>query len=389
MIPRKASETLMRLAKGFPILVITGPRQSGKTTLAKSVFSNKPYISLENLDERSFANQDPKRFLARFPDGAIFDEVQRCPSILSWLQGLVDERQRMGDFILTGSAQLDLMSGISQTLAGRVGRVELLPLSAKELVGYGLSKDLNTLLMQGGFPAIFDRNLSLEDWFSNYVATYVERDVRQILAIQDLNRFQRFIRLCAARSAQLLNLSSLASDCGITSVTAKEWLSVLETCYLVKIVHPYYQNFGKRLVKTPKLFFLDVGLMAWLLGIKHQSQLELHPQRGHLFETWVVTEFLKDFYNQGSQAPLFFWRDHNGQEIDLLIQKENGLQAIEVKSGATITSDWPKTISSWQKHTNNTIPPLIIYGGQIDCMVEKIYYLSWRSLCESDMESLQ
>ena len=387
MIPRKASQTLLRLAKGFPIIAITGPRQSGKTTLAKSVFGTKPYISLENLDERSFANTDPKGFLARFPDGAILDEVQRCPNILSWLQGLVDQRQVMGDFILTGSAQLDLMSGITQTLAGRVGRLELLPFSGKELVGYGLSEDINTLLLQGGFPAIFDRDISLDDWFSNYVATYVERDVRQILAIQDLNRFQRFIRLCAARSAQLLNLSSLANDCGITSVTAKEWLSVLDACYLVKIIHPYHQNFGKRLVKTPKLFFLDVGLMAWLLGIKQSSQLDLHPMRGHLFETWVVTEFIKDFYNKGSQAPLFFWRDHNGQEIDLLIERENGLQAIEVKSGATITSDWPKTISLWQKHANNTHPPLIVYGGQGDYFKEKIHYIGWQMLCELNHSS--
>jgi predicted AAA+ superfamily ATPase len=253
MIPRHASTTLQRLATGFPVLAITGPRQSGKTTLARSLFSDKAYVSLENPEEREFAETDPKRFLARFTAGAVLDEVQRCPALLSWLQQEVDERRRMGDFVLTGSAQFDLLAGITQSLAGRVGRVELLPLSGAELGHGDLPDSLDAALLKGGYPALYDRALSPHDWFSNYVATYVERDVRQILAVQDLSQFHRFVRMCAARSGQLLNLAALGADCGISAVTAGKWLSVLETSYLMFRLPPHHRNFGKRLVKTPKL----------------------------------------------------------------------------------------------------------------------------------------
>ena len=273
MIPRTATSTLHRLAKGFPVIALTGPRQSGKTTLAKAAFADKPYVSLENPDEREFAERDPRRFLQRFAEGAILDEAQRCPALLSWVQGLVDERGRMGDFILTGSAQFDLMSGVTQSLAGRVGRVELLPLSASELAGAGQQPhSLEAMLWQGGYPALYDRDLTPDDWFPNYVATYLERDVRQLIAIRDLTQFQRFVRMCAARSGQMLNLTALGADCGVSAVTARDWLSVLEASYLVVRLPPYFRNFGKRLVKTPKLYFLDVGLMAWLLGIRDAAK---------------------------------------------------------------------------------------------------------------------
>jgi predicted AAA+ superfamily ATPase len=226
--------TLLRLARGFPVLALTGPRQSGKTTLARATFPDKPYVTLENPEEREFAEQDPKRFLARFPDGAILDEVQRCPALLSWLQGIVDERQVMGQFVLTGSAQFDLIAGMNQSLAGRVGRVELLPLSLGEMQeGACLPPTLDRLLLNGSYPAIYQRNVAANDWFPNYVATYLERDVRQIIAVRDLSQFQRFVRMCAARSGQLLNLAALGADCGISAVTAREWLSVLEASYLV------------------------------------------------------------------------------------------------------------------------------------------------------------
>ena len=253
MIPRQANSTLQRLAQGFPVLGITGPRQSGKTTLARAMFAAKAYVSLENPQEREFALTDPQRFLARFTDGAVLDEVQRCPALLSWLQQLVDERAVMGDFVLTGSAQFDLLAGISQSLAGRVGRVELLPLSGAELGQERLPASLDTLLFKGGYPALYDRTLAPTDWFPNYVATYLERDVRQLLAVQDLSQFHRFVRMCAARSGQLLNLAALGADCGISAVTAAKWLSVLETSYLVMRLPPYHRNFGKRLVKAPKL----------------------------------------------------------------------------------------------------------------------------------------
>lgn len=381
MIPRKASSTLLRLSKGFPIVAITGPRQSGKTTLAKAFFHEKPYVSLENLDERNFAINDPKRFLARFKNGAILDEVQRCPELLSWLQTLVDDRKIMGNFVLTGSAELDLMSEMNQSLAGRIGRLELLPFAGNELLCNVLPNSLNELLLTGGYPALYDREISTNDWFSNYVATYVERDIRNVLAIQDLNRFQRFLRLCAARSAQLLNLSSLANDCDISSVTAKQWLSVLEATYVVKIIHPYFNNFGKRLVKTPKLYFIDTGLMAWLLGIKEVNQLDIHPSRGHLFENWVVTELLKETYNQGHPTDLYFWRDHSGFEMDIIRDTALGLQAIEVKSGSTFQMDWCKNVVHWKKiQQTETLVPQIIFGGEGNDLRYQCQAIGWKDL---------
>lgn len=365
MIPRLATSTLTRLAKGFPVIALTGPRQSGKTTLAKHVFPNKTYVSLENPEELEFAQKDPKRFLARFKEGAILDEVQRCPSLLSWIQGLVDERSRMGDFVLTGSSQFELVAGITQSLAGRVGRVELLPLSIQELAqAHQLPSQLNTCLLQGGYPSIYDRQVSPQDWFSNYIATYIERDVRQLIAVRDLTQFQRFVKMCAARSGQILNLAALGADCGLSASTAREWLSVLEASYLVTRIQPYYQNFGKRLVKTPKLYFLDVGLMAWLIGIRDTVTLDTHVSRGALFETFVVGELIKRQYNQGQNADLYFWRDSAGNEIDLLLDTPQGLQAIEIKSGSTFASDWIKGFKVWKRNTQvNTLIPRIIYGG--------------------------
>lgn len=379
MIPRHASATLQRLATGFPVLAITGPRQSGKTTLARALFSTKTYVSLENPEEREFALTDPKRFLARFTDGAVLDEVQRCPSLLSWLQQLVDERGRMGDFVLTGSAQFDLLAGITQSLAGRVGRVELLPLCGAELGPAGLPGSLDAALLKGGYPALYDRALTPQDWFSNYVATYVERDVRQILAVQDLSQFHRFVRMCAARSGQLLKLAALGADCGISAVTAAKWLSVLETSYLMFRLPPYHRNFGKRLVKTPKLYCLDVGLMAWLLGIRDLTTLQTHPARGAMFETWVISELVKHRLNAGREAALFFWRDSLGHEVDVLLESPQGLQGIEIKSGATFATDWPQGVHKWVGLSDlPTLPPQIIYGGDGNYERQGCQVFGWR-----------
>lgn len=365
MIPRTATSTLLRLAKGFPIVALTGPRQSGKTTLARAVFSDKAYVSLENPDEREFAERDPRAFLSRFASGAILDEVQRCPRLLSWLQGLVDERGRMGDFILTGSSQFELLSGITQSLAGRVGRVELLPLSGAELAGASKLPDtLEDMLLQGSYPALYDRELLPGDWFANYVATYLERDVRQLIAVRDLSQFQRFVRMCAARSGQLLNLAALGADCGISAVTARQWLSVLEASYLVARLVPYHRNFGKRLVKSPKLYFLDVGLMAWLMGIRDAASIQTHAARGALFETYVVGECIKQRFNAGQSADLYFWRDSTGNEVDLLFETPQGMQAVEIKSGSTFASDWPDAMQRWQKLSSDaSLPPVIVFGG--------------------------
>ena len=382
MIPRSASLTAQRLAKGFPIVAITGPRQSGKTTLAKAVFPDKPYVTLENPDERDFAQRDPKRFLARFDGGAILDEVQRCPALFSWLQGMVDARRTMGDFVLTGSAQFELISGVTQSLAGRVGRIELLALSAHELAAADqLPASLEAMMFSGGYPALFDRDLAPGDWFPNYVTTYLERDVRQLIAVRDLSQFQRFVRMCAARSGQLLNLAALGADCGISAVTAREWLSVLEASYLVTRLQPYHRNFGKRLVKTPKLYFLDVGLMAWLMGIRDAASIQNHAARGALFETYVVSEFIKHRFNAGQPADLYFWRDSMGHEIDLVYETTQGLQAVEIKSGTTFASDWPQAIAKWQGFANEeTLPPMVVFGGNGAYERQGCKVLGWQEL---------
>lgn len=381
MIPRVAANTLQRLAKSFPIVALTGPRQSGKTTLAKAVFADKAYVSLESPDEREFAERDPQRFLQRFADGAILDEVQRCPALLSWLQGLVDERGRMGDFILTGSAQFDLISGITQSLAGRVGRIELLPLTMGELVeAEKMPHTLDDTLYRGSYPALYNR-VTPDDWFPNYVATYLERDVRQLIAVRDLTQFQRFVKMCAARSGQMLNLAALGADCGISAVTAREWLSVLEASYLVIRLPPYHRNFGKRLVKTPKLYFLDVGLMAWLLGIRDAATIETHAARGALFETYVVSELVKLRFNVGRPADLYFWRDNVGHEVDVLYETPQGLQAIEIKSGSTFASDWPIAARKWRTFAGDeALPPIIVYGGKGGYDREVCRVVGWREL---------
>jgi hypothetical protein len=382
MIPRAAASTLQRLAQGFPVLVLTGPRQSGKTTLAKSVFSDKTYISLENPDERAFALQDPKRFLQRFPQGAVLDEVQRCPELLSWLQAWVDERGVMGDFVLTGSSQFDLMVGVTQTLAGRVGRVELLPLCADEMAtSQKAPADLNTALFQGCYPALYDRDVSPPDWFANYISTYIERDVRQLVAVRNLTQFQTFVKMCAARSGQLLNLTSLGADCGISSVTAKQWLSVLEASYIVSLLQPLHRNFGKRLVKAPKLYFCDVGLAAWLLGIRDATSLDTHAARGALFETYVVSELMKQRLNAGQPRDLYFWRDSAGNEVDVVIESAQGLQAIEIKSGSTFASDWTDGLKKWQKFAGDeSIQPSLVYGGTDSHEREGVQVWGWPAL---------
>ena len=376
MLNRAAFSTAQRLAQGFPVLAITGPRQSGKTTLARALFADKPYVTLEDPDERSFAESDPRGFLARFPEGAIFDEVQRCPGLFSYLQGIVDERRRIGEFILTGSQQFGL--------AGRVGLLQLLPFSLAELKEGGmLPLTLDSAMFQGSYPALYDRPLAPGDWFPNYVSTYVERDVRQLLAVRDLSLFQRFLKMCAARSGQLLNLSALAADCGISHVTAREWLTVLEASYIVYLLRPYHRNFGKRLVKMSKLYFLDTGLMAYLLGIRDVDSLATHASRGALFETLVVSEWIKRAFNAGQVAELYFWRDSAGHEVDLLIPQGGRFTPVEIKSGATFSGDWTTALRKLSALFGDAaLPPGIIFGGEGLYEREGCRIAGWQALAE-------
>ncbi len=380
MLNRVLKQTLERLSKGFPILAITGPRQSGKTTLSKAMFPHLGYVSLEDPIERAFAMEDPEGFLARFSIGAIFDEAQRWPDLFSHLQGLVDEDRRPGRFVLTGSQQFGLMAGITQSLAGRAGMTTLLPLSLEE-IPKGEEGNPDTMMLRGGYPALYSGGVLPADWFASYVATYLERDVRQVLEVKDLTVFQRFLRLCAGRTGQLLNLSALAGEAGISHTTARSWISVLESSDIVHLLPPYHRNFGKRLVKSPKLYFVDVGLACWLLGIRSEEVLETHPARGALFETLVIGEFLKARLNRGLPADLYFWRDNNGLEADLLFESKDGLQMVEIKSGRTVTPDYVRAAKKSNRFApDDALVPWLIHGGEESYERSGVRVMGWRSL---------
>ncbi len=348
MIPRAAAALLDDIRSGYPVITLTGPRQSGKTTLARAAFPDKPYVSLETPDEREFAASDPRGFLARWKSGAIIDEVQHVPALLSWIQSDVDAAGTMGRFVLTGSQNFALMAHITQSLAGRSALVQLLPLSIAELNAADQSpRDLDSMLLRGGYPALYARPLNPARWLADYTMSYLERDVRQITQVHDLSAFQRFLRLCAGRTGQLLNLASLAQDTGVAQSTARAWLSVLEASYIVHLLQPHHRNLGKRVVKMPKLYFIDVALAVSLMGIQTTGQLAIHPLRGALFETLIVAEFLKARFNSGFPSNLFFWRDNVGLEVDLLIDEPEGLHPIEIKSSATVTDDLLKGLRKW------------------------------------------
>ncbi|MCP3954868.1 MAG: ATP-binding protein [Desulfobacterales bacterium] len=381
-IPRNAESRLQHFASGYPVVVVTGPRQSGKSTLVRHAFPEHRYVSLEDLDQREFAETDPRGFLNQFYGGVILDEAQRCPALFSYLQTRVDASQQPGEFILTGSQQFGLLSGITQSLAGRAALLTLLPMTYDELQGAGkIGQNLDKVLFDGAYPPIFDRGLEPHPWHGNYVRTYLERDVRQLINVQDLSIFQRFLKLCAGRTGQLLNLSSLANDCGITHNTAKAWISVLEASYIVHLLPPHHQNFNKRLVKTPKLYFLDTGLATWLLGIQNSGQLITHVQRSALFETWVTGELLKARYNAGETSNLYFWRDRSGHEVDLLIDHGTHLSPLEIKSGQTINQDYFKRLDFWRELASETAGQAwLIYGGDTRQTRSDVTILPWHEI---------
>lgn len=390
MIPRNLEGRLRGLAKKFPTVTVTGPRQSGKTTLCRGVFPNKTYVSLEAPDQREYASHDPRGFLADLAKGAILDEVQRVPELLSYLQGEVDERAKPGRFILTGSANFALLHSVSQSLAGRTAVVNLFPLSLDEARRFPEPpSDFEETLWKGGYPAIFDRGLPAQEWLGSYVGTYVERDVRQLLNIGDLVAFQTFLKLCAGRSGQLLNLSALASDCGMTHGTARSWISVLETSYIAFRLPPFVANPNKRLVKTPKLYFYDTGLLCYLLGIREPEQLRTHPLRGAIFETWVASEILKARAHRGLSPSLLFFRDRKGTEVDLLVERGDALIAVEAKSSRTVAGDFFDGLTKFAglAASQKRMPALrqvLLYAGEQRQERTGVTVLPWSKLHDFD-----
>ena len=367
-------------------VTVTGPRQSGKTTLVRTLLPDKPYVSLEAPAQREFARQRPDEFLRQFPAGAVIDEAQHAPELFSQMQGVVDASAQMGLFVLTGSQNLSLMSRVTQSLAGRTALVELLPLSIAELRDARLlDQRYASHLVKGFFPAVYSRPLEPHEWLQGYLVTYAERDARQLASIQDLSAFQRFLKLTAARTGQILNMQSLASDAGVADKTVKHWLSILETCYLIHYVRPHFANFGKRLVKAPKLYMTDVGLACALMGIRTEEQAQTHPLRGALFETLVVNEFLKTRCNLGLREPLYFWRDNIGTEVDLIVERGNEIAAVEIKSGISVASDAFGNLKKWQKYATergsfSAIYPGLVYGGETRFTRDGVDVMPWDGL---------
>lgn len=364
MIPRTLEPVLRHRAQQYPVVTLTGPRQSGKTTLCRMSFPDKPYVNLESPDIREFAQTDPRGFLSTYPDGAILDEIQRVPKLVSYLQPMVDEDQRPGRYILTGSQQFEVMTTINQSLAGRTALLKLLPLSIEELADAPIAGDIDRMLLAGFYPRIYDAGLDPSTALGDYVQTYVERDIRQLIAIKDLTLFEKFVRICAGRVGQLLNLQSLGNDVGISHTTARTWLTLLEASFVIFLLQPWHTNVSKRQIKSPKLYFYDVGLASWLLGAENPIHINRHPLKGKLFENLIVIEALKYRYHRGKRNSLFFWRDAKGNEVDLLIEQGPDIAAVEIKAGATVSSDWFKGLRSF---AGKPAPPpkasALFYGG--------------------------
>ena len=394
MIPRHLAPTLVRVSEQYPITTLTGPRQSGKTTLLRSAFPQHHYVSLEAPDERQFAIEDPRGFLAQFTGPVILDEAQHVPDLFSYIQVFSDERPTPGRFTLSGSQNFLLMRQVSQSLAGRTYVSHLMPFSLAEIHGLGLRTnvgvddgaplaaplpgDWRDFATTGGYPPIHDRRLDPSEWLSRYFQTYLQRDVRTLTQVGDLEAFRRFVSLCAGRVGQLLNLSSLGNDCGISHETARRWLSVLEASFVTFRLQPHHENFNKRLTKSPKLYFLDTGLLCYLLQIPDANQLAVHAMRGAIFENLIIAELLKSYYHGGLEPRLAFWRDHRGNEVDLVINTPRGAVPVEIKSGATIASDFFKGLNYWSRITSGSTHGLLVYGGDRSFRRNDLLVRSWR-----------
>jgi predicted AAA+ superfamily ATPase len=381
MIQRIAKDKLKDLASKFKAVAVTGARQTGKTTLVKQVFKNKPYLSLENPDTRNFALEDPRGFLDSYPNGAILDEVQRAPILFSYLQEILDNSKTKGLFILSGSNNFLLQQSISQSLAGRVGYINLLPFSLTELTKAKLlPHDDDSLMLKGFYPPIYDQTIPPEDWCPNYIRTYIEKDVRQIKNITDLIVFERFIKLLAGRSGQELNNSALAVETGVDVKTIQSWIGILESSFIIYLLKPHFKNFNKTIVKRPKVYFFDTALVCYLLGIRDAMQLKTHPLRGSIFESMVVTELIKKRTNAGLTINLYYWRDKTGHEIDVIIDNGSKLLPIEIKSGKTINPEFFKNIDYWCNLSENKNSILLYAGDQNQKRSNGKEILNWKKI---------
>ncbi len=375
MIKRELEEKLIEYSRSFPVILINGPRQSGKTTLSQMVFKNKPYVLLETPDLLTYAQTDPKSFLNDYPQGAILDEIQKAPELMSYIMGIVDKRKEAGLYILTGSQNVLLLKSVKQSLAGRVGVLDLLPLSIYELP-IESRKDYQNLIFTGGYPKIWSENLNPTDTLRSYNRTYLDRDIKDIINIKNLTFFQAFLKACASRVGTVLNLTSIGNDTGVSHTTIKEWLSVLQTTNAVYLLPSYSDNRNKTLIKTPRIYFYDTGLVCYLLGILSKHVLSRDPLYGKLFENLVISEVLKYFYNRGLDSPISFYREKNGYEIDLIIEINRELILVEIKSGMTFAADWTKNLETFDPRTNKPIKGrFIIYGGEEIHTVHKIKIL--------------
>lgn len=381
MIERKIKKVLLKAARGFPVLTITGPRQSGKTTLVRSCFPDYRYINLENPETKSLAISDPKSIFEHFDRGIIIDEIQNVPELLSWAQVYVDEKQLPGKLILTGSNQFEYMKDIGQTLAGRTVVLKLLPLSFEETTPH---KDANWEyhVSKGSYPRLYSEEIDHQLYYSSYVMTYLERDIRASMQIRNLREFERFISLAASRTGQLVNQSSLAIDCGVDQKTIASWLNLLEASYVIYLMKPYHTNLNKRLIKTPKLYFFDTGLVSYLLGIRNERDLLSHPLRGELFETMIVSECLKYFHNRGIVPPISFFRDSQGHEIDLIVSLASRIIPVEIKSGKTINRDYFKNIKYLRKLMGKEMSAGILFADRRTEKVQDTLVKGWDAVHE-------
>jgi uncharacterized protein len=380
MIRRAITDRLKYFAGKYPVVSLTGPRQSGKSTLLQQTFPDYHYVNFEDPDVLLMAKDDPRLFLANYPDRTIIDEAQRFPELFSYIQTHVDKTGNEGMYLLSGSHNFLLMEKISQTLAGRTALLKLLPFTREEISGYNIDRDdLDGQLFRGGYPRIYEKGIHPSDFYPFYIQTYIERDVRQLQNISDMDLFIRFVKMCAGRIGQLLNLSSLANECGISQPTAKGWLSVLEASYIVFLQKPYFGNFTKRLVKTPKLYFFDTGLACSLLGINDRNQLFTHYMRGNLFENYILLEFLKNSYNAVKEPEIYFWRDNVGNEIDLLTETQGKLKAYEIKSGMTYREDFFRSRNYWEKLPIKSKESFsVVYGGNSGSRTPYGQLISWK-----------